>query len=283
MAAVKLIATDLDGTMLDSNGEITDRNLKTLREALARGVTVIICTGRMFRSAKRFADVLELKKPLICYNGAMMRRSDGENLWHQPLDIGMTKSLLEICQKRGVYVHYCVDDVLYVRDENEKFTQDYIRTFGVPAETIGDDLYNPKSAPTKLLAITEGAKESRALARELNERFGDDLYVTRSISNFVEMMNPKANKAACLSKLAETMGIGMDEVMAIGDGENDLEMVTMAGIGVAMGNGVEKLRNAAKYIGPTNDENGVSWAVERFVLARDTTGQSDTAGLSIKL
>jgi Cof subfamily protein (haloacid dehalogenase superfamily) len=264
MPHVKLIATDLDGTLLDSTGKIPERNLRTLKEAIARGVATTICTGRMFGSARRFAEQIGIKIPVICYNGAMLRQPDGELIWHLTLDLELARKLLALCLERRVHIQSYVDDELFVRDGDAEVFQDYKKHFGVTGRIIGDDIFNPPTNPTKLLAMTDDEETALSLMNELREKFSRDIYITRSNVNFVEMMNPNVNKANGLQKLAEKIGVDMADVLAIGDGENDVEMVKLAGVGVAMGNGAEKIKSAANYIAPTNDENGVTWAVERF-------------------
>jgi Cof subfamily protein (haloacid dehalogenase superfamily) len=266
MSHVKLIATDLDGTLLDSTGKIPEGNLETLKKAIAGGIATTICTGRMFRSAMLFAGQLGIKIPLICYNGAVLRHPDGKMIWHLTLGMEMTRELLTICLDRRVHVQSYVEDELYVRDAEADVFQDYIKHFGVMGKIVGDDIFNPPANPTKLLAMTEDAEEAIEVMKELKERFGDALYVTRSNANFVEMMNPKANKAGALRRLADELGVAMSDVLAMGDGDNDVEMLASAGIGIAMGNGEERVKSAADHVAPTNDEAGVSWAVERFAL-----------------
>ncbi|MDR3255459.1 MAG: Cof-type HAD-IIB family hydrolase [Synergistaceae bacterium] len=266
MSKISLIATDLDGTLLDSAGKISERNSKTIKEAISSGIGFTLCTGRMFRSALPFAVQLGVKLPIICYNGAMLKRPDGETLWHKPLDLGLAKELLSIFRERGVYVQAYAGDVLYVRNSDVNAYKEYTKMFGVTGEVIGDELFNPQSAPTKLLGITARDEEAEELVPYISERFGDRIYVTRSNSNFVEMMDSSVNKAKGLAKLAEIMNVPMSEVMALGDGENDVDMTSVAGVGVAMSNGAEKIKKAASYVAPTNDENGVSWAIERFAL-----------------
>ncbi|MDR1516354.1 MAG: Cof-type HAD-IIB family hydrolase [Synergistaceae bacterium] len=266
MPHVKLIATDLDGTLLDSTGKIPERNLRTLREAMAKGIATTICTGRMFVSARRFAEQIGIKIPLICYNGAMLRRPDGELIWHLTLGVELARKVLDVCLKRKVHIQSYVDDELYVRDADAEVFQEYKRHFGVTGKVIGDDIFNPPVNPTKLLAMTEDEETALSIMKEMKDVFGDDLYVTRSNANFVEMMNPSVNKANGLRKLAEEIGVDMADVLAIGDGENDVEMIKSAGVGVAMGNGAERIRAAADYTAPTNDEDGVAWAVERCAL-----------------
>ena len=267
MPSIKLIATDLDGTLLDSAGKIPERNKAALLAAMERGVYVTLCTGRMFGSAKRFTSQLGITIPVICYNGAMVRRPDGEMLSHHPLEMGLARRLLAIFKERDIYVQSYVDDILYVRDEDEEEFQIYMRHFGVTGRAVGNDLYTPSVAPTKLLAVGDTVDEAETLMYELQGKFGGEVYVTRSNADFVEMMDPRAGKGRALATLAESLGISMDEVLAIGDGENDAEMIECAGFGIAMANGRERPKSLALEIAPSNDEDGVAWAVEKYVLS----------------
>jgi Cof subfamily protein (haloacid dehalogenase superfamily) len=194
----------------------------------------------------------------------MLVRPDGEVAWHLTLDMSLAKKLLAMCLERHVHVQSYVGGELYVRDADTAVFQDYMKYFGVSGKVVGDDIFNPPSNPTKLLVMTETGQDAIEMEAELKERFGDCLYVTRSLDNFVEMLNPEANKANGLRRLAEEMGVEMRDVMAIGDGENDVEMVKSAGVGVAMGNGADKIKAAADCVAPANDEDGVAWAVERY-------------------
>ncbi|MDR3076609.1 MAG: HAD-IIB family hydrolase, partial [Synergistaceae bacterium] len=108
--------------------------------------------------------------------------------------------------------------------------------------------------------------ESRALIGELSEMFRGKTYVTSSNEDFVEMMHPDASKGKCVRKLAEMLGIPMENVMTLGDGDNDTEMIATAGVGIAMGNARDGTKAAAKAIAPANDECGVAWAIEKYVL-----------------
>lgn len=262
---IQLIASDLDGTLLDSNGVLQERNEAAIRAAEALGIPFTISTGRMFSSAARFARQVGVKIPLICYNGAMIRSLDGTTLSHETLDMDVARRLLAIFRERDIYVQSYVDDALYVKNWRDSEYQEYMKHYGINGVAIGDALYDPQIPPTKLLATTGGVEESRHLMRELSATFGDSAYITSSNSEFVEMMNPNVNKARALAALAAMLDIDMKSVMALGDGENDVEMIRESGLGVAMGNGRPSARDAAKATAPTNDDHGVAWAIEKFV------------------
>ncbi|MDR1508732.1 MAG: Cof-type HAD-IIB family hydrolase [Synergistaceae bacterium] len=265
---IELIASDMDGTMLDSGTRIPEKNRLAVADAIRSGVAVTISTGRMYKSALAFAERLGIREvPLICYNGSIIRRTNGETLSHVRLDMDVARGLLDIFRERGIYVQSYIDDELYVRDFDDQKYIYYYSNFGTAGKSIGDGLYAPETPPTKLLAMTSGLDASRDLMRELSEIFGDRLYVTTSNADFVEMMNPEASKGKCLRKLADILGVSMENVMALGDGDNDAEMIKMAGIGVAMANARNSAKLAADVIAPSNDECGVAWAIEKYVLA----------------
>jgi Cof subfamily protein (haloacid dehalogenase superfamily) len=257
----------MDGTMLDSDTQIPEKNRRAIADAIGRGVYVTISTGRMYKSARLFAELLGIRDvPLMCYNGSMIRRMNGETVSHLRLDMDAARELLDVFRKRGIYVQSYIDDELYVRDFDDQKYKYYANNFGMPGQPIGDSIYTPEVPPTKLLAVTSGLNESRGLIRELSETFGKRIYVTTSNADFVEVMNPEASKGKCLRKLADILGVDMENVMAIGDGDNDAEMIKMAGVGIAMSNARDSAKQAADVIAPSNDECGVAWAIEKYVL-----------------
>jgi Cof subfamily protein (haloacid dehalogenase superfamily) len=253
--------------MLDSSGRIPERNLRAVKEAALCGVTVTISTGRMYKSAAVFAERLDLgNTPIICYNGSMIRDSDGNMPTHLKLEICVAREMLEIFRDRGIYVQSYIDDELYVQKRDDDAYLDYAKNFGVAGIAVGEALFAPSLRPTKLLAKTNGLAASRDLISEFSEKFGGRAYITSSNADFVEMMNPEASKGKCLAKLANMLGIPMENVMALGDGDNDAEMLASAGIGIAMSNARDETKAAADDIAPSNDECGAAWAIEKYIL-----------------
>lgn len=263
---IRLVATDLDGTFLDSEGRAPERSIAAARRARAAGVSFAIATGRMFASAKIFAELVGADAPVLCYNGAMLRRLGGETLYHRPLELPPARACLELMRERGIYVQSYVGDELLVHSASAREYEFYLAHYGVIGRAVGDDLYAPATAPTKLLAMTSGIDETHDLINAIKSRVGGDVYTTSSDPIFVEIMHPAVSKSGALRALADGMGIDMDEVLAIGDGENDADMLRESGIGVAMGNARALAKEAADFIAPTNDKCGAAWAIERFVL-----------------
>ena len=265
---IKLIATDIDGTLLDDDCKISSENRSAIQAAMDLGIAFTLSTGRMFASTKAFAAELGVREPVICYNGAMTRHPDGTILSHTPLDMDTAKNMLTLFKQRGLYVQSYLNDTLYVNNISDEEFKYYMKTYGIMGHPIGESLYSPDEPPTKLLVMTSTASEASLLMKELQGLFGSDAYVTTSNYNFVEMMNPGVNKGKSLRALADSMGISMDNVLAIGDGDNDVEMVAAAGVGIAMGNGCKRLKESAKHIAPTNRESGLAWAIKEFALPK---------------
>jgi len=262
-----MIASDLDGTMLDSSGKIPEENLRAVAEAIRAGVVVTISTGRMYKSAAYFASLLGLgDTPIICYNGAMLRNSTGDTPLHLRLDIDVAREMLAIFRERGTYVQSYIDDELYVKDGDDLNFLNYQRHFGIMGKVIGDGIFEPQTPPTKFLVKTNSFGASRAMMKEFSDMFAGRAYVTSSNVDFVEMMNPGADKGKCLRMLAGILGIPMENVMVLGDGDNDIEMMETAGLAIAMANAREETKASAHGTAPSNDECGVAWAIGKYVL-----------------
>lgn len=268
MAKIRLVTTDLDGTLLNSEGKLSSENRTALQMAIEAGVIVTISTGRMFSSTLRFANEIGITNPLICYNGALIKEPLSQRvIRHTPLRMDLAREMLAYLKKRKAYVQSYIDDILYVHDKEEFLAKDYERVYGIRGAAIGDLIYEPHIEPTKLLSMASSLEDAHLLSNELRERFGDAIYIARSSAEFVEMMDISVNKGVALKALAESMGIAPDEILALGDGENDVEMLRYAGIGCAVNNACTAAKAAAREEVPSNDENGVAWAVQQFILS----------------
>jgi Cof subfamily protein (haloacid dehalogenase superfamily) len=263
--SIKLIAVDLDDTLLDNSQKVSPRVKAAVRSAVAEGVAVTLSTGRMHRSALPYALELDLDIPLITYNGALIRSSlSGETLLHRPLEAQTAAEVLALFRERGWYIQAYIDDVLYVK-ERDAMSHYYEGVSGVKAIPIGDKLFSLDTAPTKLLAMAE--PELMAQIRPvLAAHFGDRLYAAISKPLYLEIVDPSVNKGTALEFLAKRLGIGREAVMAMGDSLNDLDMIQYAGWGVAMGNAREEVKKIARVVTGRNDADGVAEAIEKYVL-----------------
>ncbi len=264
----KLLALDLDGTLITDTLIISDEAKEAIRAAQAQGVIVTLATGRMFRSAVQFARELNLAVPLICYQGAMVRHSTtGETLYHAPIEWELARQLIETLQARNYPHHAYVDDHLLVVELNEA-TRYYSELARVEPEIVGDLLKvidRPERAPTKLVAVLQ-EEQTLGVVEELQAAFGNRLYVTRSHARFAEAVNPACSKGVALAALAASLDIPQEAVIAIGDNLNDLPMLEWAGLGVAVANASPAVKEKANYVTQGAVAQGVVETIRRFIL-----------------
>lgn len=262
-----MIATDMDGTFLDGEGQLPEENVAAARRAMERGVRFVVATGRIFYSAKGLAEAIGTDAPIVCLNGALVRRPSGETSSHTPLDLADARAVIDIARERGVYVQAYIGDSIYVYDAGSAEAAFYMKYYGLMCESLGSALYELKDAPTKLLMKTSGIDETHEIIDLLSRELPGRLYTTSSEAMFVEVMDAGVSKARALESVARELGVPMSEVMAIGDGENDADMIAAAGLGVAVANAREKALAAADVIAPSHRDRGAAWAIDRFVLS----------------
>lgn len=261
----KLLAIDLDDTLLNDNLEITPATREALRQAADRGVTVTIATGRMYASAVNIARSLELNVPIITYQGALVKNSrDGKVLYERTVPGRIAEKVYEYCREHGLHLQVYVDDRMYVREENDKIRK-YAQVSGVPYTVEPDFAALMRRPQTKLLIIDEPDRLDR-IAAEFSGGDGESVHITKSKPDYLEFTHPEATKGHALRFLAQHLGYAMEQTIAIGDSWNDHDMVEAAGLGVAMGNAVEALKKVADYVTLTNNEEGVKHVIDRFIL-----------------
>ncbi len=264
-ADIKLVAIDLDGTLLPDNRNTAPENLAAIREAEAQGVIVVICTGRPYPSADAVATRLGLtNNPIISYNGAVVRMPNaGELIFSQPVPADLAAQVVQDCVEQQLQVHYFLDDVMYVPRVSAG-ARIYSSRSGIKPVPVGDLRQFAGTSPTKILVYAP-PEVVRELRPEFERRYQGKLYVTTSMPEYLEFLHPEVSKGNALRALAEQYGVAMDQVMAIGDLLNDLSMIELAGIGVAVARADEALKARADYV-TTSSKQAVAEAINRFAL-----------------
>lgn len=263
--SIRLIAIDLDGTLLTPELAVHPRTAAAVRAAAELGVTVAIATGRMHTSAEAFALELGLHAPIISYNGAMIRRAgEAEPLWHQPIPADLAAEAVELCVRERMDLMYFIDDAILV-PRYDHWAHQYLARTGNDSTVRGDLRRLAGREPTKLL-IMGTPEQTQERYRFFTRQYAGRLHATISLPEYLELLHPEVSKAAALARLAGMLGLGLDQVMAMGDNLNDLEMVEAAGVGVMMATSSPGLRASADFV-PDSAEAGVAEAIERLVLA----------------
>ena len=261
---VKLLAIDVDDTLITDELVIPKETHQAISQAQAKGVHVILATGRMWQSTVPYARELGLTGPLILYNGAMVRTVEGEVKQHYPVPLSLARELAKLCQAHDLDLNVYVDDELYVEQVTEH-TEYYQMMTGTEAVPVGDLVHFLDTEPTKLLIVGHEAPIASWLGH-LSQQYEGQLSIFQSKPRYIEITRKGISKGVALKALAESLGLAREEVIAIGDGGNDVAMLQYAGIGVAVGNASDAAKEAADWIAPSNEEAGVAEAIRKFIL-----------------
>ncbi len=261
---IRLIATDLDGTLVHNSTDISDANIAALKAAVDSGITVCLATGRSHRSAAQFARRLGIEDSLIIsYNGAMVRGcGEQQPIHHVPVPPEKASAIVRHSMESRRCLHYFLNDTLYVTHVN-RWGRLYLQRTGDVPVPVGDLRKFDGECPTKLLIADEPESIAAALPQE-QERWGGELYVTNSLPEYIEYLNMDATKGSALAWIAEHLGVGLEHTMALGDQLNDLPMIQQAAIGVAMPDGCDEVRAGADYVA-TSAKDGVAEAIGRYL------------------
>lgn len=269
----KLICLDMDGTLLNSRGEVSQRNLRAIKLAHEKGVKVTVCTGRLFTSARFYADMLEVEVPVIASNGAYIREKDkNEVIYKSVLGYENSKKILEVYKNHNITFYFNTCDTVFMErldPENgyvkinktlPKHSQINIKVI----EEWDKTLLEYEDEILKCICIDKDSDKIIKAKRDLLKL--KELEVVSSASNNIEAMVSGASKGRAVEVLAGFYDLKREEIMCIGDNENDISMLQYAGMGVAMRNGENKVKEIADYVTDTNNDDGVAKAIEKFVL-----------------
>lgn len=269
---IKLLVLDIDGTIAGQSNTLSHPVKEVIAAVQAKGIKVAIATGRMYCSALRFHQEIGSTLPLVAYQGAWIQDPNTQEI-HRHLSVSreIALQLLEYFEQPDLQsllsVHFYINDQLYVR-EITKETESYQQRCGVNAIPVGDLRQLLDHEPTKILALCDDASLIQQLLTNLRHRYKPtELYMTTSVATFLEAANTHVNKGNAVRYLAEEMlGLESHNVMTIGDNFNDVEMLSYAGISVAMGNAPDQVQAIADWVAPSVELDGAAIAMEKFLL-----------------
>jgi len=266
----KLLALDLDDTLLDRSFQISPQNMAAIQSAVQKGVLVTFATGRMYCSALPYARQLGIEMPLITYHGALIKTVAGETLYHCPVPLDLAREIIAIAKAGHYNLHIYLNDELYVAAENEH-TRYYQQVAQVKVNAVGDLVSFLTQAPTKL-TIVDAEERLPALQEELRKHFNQQLAINISRSRFLEITAKQATKGQALRYLAKLHQIPRSQIAAIGDSYNDLDMLEYAGMGVAVANAREAVKEVADHITEASYNHGVAVFIQQYVLRDEGAG-----------
>lgn len=267
MNKFKMICLDIDGTLLNSNNEITKRTKKSINCAVEeKGIPVILVSARMPKGIIFLLKELQIEAPIICYSGALVLGKNREILSQKYMSVSDIKEVYTIAKKLGVHVSLYKDDEWCIEKMDEWARQEYEITNIIPNainfEFLFEVLKKEGSGANKILCMAAPNK-IKLLKEQLKI---DSLNIYPSKPTYLEIMPKEASKTSAIEILREKFNIKQSEILAAGDNYNDIDMIEYAGLGVAMGNAPEEVKRCADFVTLSNDEDGVAEVIKKFCL-----------------
>lgn len=266
---IKMIAIDLDGTLLNSKKEITPRNREVLAQAKAAGVKVVLCTGRPLRAIRPYLEELNLKEPgdyAITFNGGLVQKNDtGEIMDKSAMTLAQVRELIQLGKDLQLPIDVVSDEVVY----SIPTSPDHLSIYGslnplLDCRPMAEDQLTEEMLFNKAVVAYPQEYLDQQIAK-IPDAIRDEFEVIKTREVLLEFMPKGVTKAYGCELLAQHLGITREEIMAIGDEENDLPMIAYAGIGVAMANAVPDVKAAADVITGSNEEDGVAEIVAQYL------------------
>lgn len=260
---IKMVATDIDGTILKYNYEFNQPVIDCIKSLSENDIKVVLVTGRMHGAAKIVADKLNLKTPIISYQGGLIK-DNSSVLYKKDLDPDIAKEITCWGLKNNIHLNVYINDQIHVAEDNDAIKK-YILQSGLPYKVCNLEKLNFEEGTSKLLLIDyDNADRVTEWANYLKKEY-PDLYIVKSTPYFCEISNKEATKAYAVEFLRKHWGLNKEEVLTIGDHNNDIELLRAGGIAVAMGNATDELKACADYITDTVENDGFVKAMEKFV------------------
>lgn len=273
---IKLICLDIDGTLLDSNHKVTEKNMDSLKRAIDKGVLITIASGRMFPSAKFFGKVIGINAPLITMNGAYVKDDVNDKV---VADFPMKKEdvikLYAILKEFDIKPNLYTVDTMFVSERADRYNEmnklipveERYKIVSLNEEYGYEELFRDHGHELYKCIIFPKISDKPSIKKRVLEEL--NLSIVESHETNYEFTSVDATKGNAVLKLAEYYGFKNEEVMTVGDSENDLSMIEAVENSVAMGNASDLIKKKAKYMTKTNDESGVSYIIEKVVMKNE--------------
>ncbi len=274
----RMLALDLDGTVLDPYGALTESVSRAIAGAIEHGLRVVLCTGRRYRTAVPLARSLGLDGPIVVHNGVLVKDIEsGRTCEHRFLPREIRQEILTLIREVSAPLFYVDDagdgiDIFTEREEAaHPYQREYLSAAAVDNCRFVDDVGSVERNDVIMISTMGDAGTLKVLHEESRRRLGDGVK-NHSLNNknfqgeILEFLAPGVSKWAALEGVARAEGIHRSEIAAVGDDTNDIEMIRNAGLGIAMGNAVRGAKSASDMIVRSNAEGGVIEAIERVIL-----------------
>lgn len=270
----KMLVTDMDYTLLNKDKQVSEGNKEALKRAIEKGVHVVVATGRIYTSALYYAKLLGITTPIIASNGAIIREEHTDRTLYQSLlPREAMKEMVRLSKEIGVFCHLFSRDTIYAEQlvnvslnytKWNKYLNEEDRVKIKILDSFDNMTEEEQNGIFKAVVIEPDEDKLRCLREEILKT--GLVSVSQSLKDNLEVMNKDVSKGNAVKQLAEILGIAREEIITIGDNENDISMIEYAGLGVAVGNAEQCLKDKADFVACDYQEDAVAQVVERFIL-----------------
>jgi HAD-superfamily hydrolase, subfamily IIB len=276
----KLVCIDMDGTLLNKQHKVSEVTRKALIKAHEMGVNIVISTGRMYTDAEGYSNLIGLKSPIIASNGAVVKEKGmKEVIYKSVLGEKLSLQLLATFSRHNIKPMYYTPERAYCGSILFKAFTEYAKLKRIMNRSVKVEYVRSNSLWYSILKkekdnivkceVMDKSIEKLGKVREELQKISEIEVVSSSMHN-IEITCRGVSKGTAVQALAAYYNINREEIITIGDSENDLSMIEYAGMGIAMGNAIDKAKQIADYVTDTNDNNGVAKAINRFIILKES-------------
>lgn len=261
---IKLWITDIDGTIMNYDGTFTCEMESLIKSLNDSETKFVLATGRMFDGAFHEAKKFNIKTPLVCYQGAVVRTKD-KILWQKPVDNNIAYEILKYLKEENIHTHIYNEDILYIDDDNKKIMDAYCNNRGTNYRVVSSLLDLKLTNVPKILAVIEDKNLMETIKNDLKEKYKNKLTIVQSSPIYLEINDKEASKGNALNFLKTYWNIDTKEVLASGDQDNDIELLKNAGIKVCVGDNSKKLSEIADFKCKNVNNNELVEIVKKYI------------------
>jgi hypothetical protein len=262
---LRLLLSDVDGTLVTSDKVLTARTLDAVERLRAAGILFAITSSRPPGGLAMYVKPLQLTTPVAAFNGAYITTPTMEVTEESTIDDDVTESLLKVLDEHGLSTWVYRGEQWFVRDRKGAHVQREAEVVGFEPQVV-DTFDGVRTSVTKLVAIHDDPAVLAAAATSIRDRFGDLVSATSSQSYCIDITCPEANKGSVVTYLSRLYDIPTEEIATIGDAFNDVLMFERSGLSIAMGNAVDAVKSSATHVTTSNNDEGFANAVDTYVL-----------------
>jgi hypothetical protein len=267
MSDIKLVLSDVDGTLVTKDKVLTDKSIEVVHELGEAGIIFALTSARPPQGLAMFVEPLHLTTPLSGFNGGLITDTSFRVLKEKAIESALAAPIIELLQAHELSVWVYQDADWYVLDPDEPHVDHEAKTCECEP-TVVANFDGVETSVTKIVGVSDDSRASAAANEAMQRRFAGQVLATRSQSYFLDVTHPDASKGNVVKYLSTLYDIPTSDIATIGDMQNDLSMFAVSGLSVAMGNADDEVKSAAREVTTSNDDEGFANAIKKFILSK---------------